>query len=204
MPTKKQIAWLKAGVFIAGLFPLLRLIYLGMNGQLSANPIEFIERSTGTWALIILMLTLSMTPIKLLTGIAWPIQFRRMMGLFMFFYACLHIVTYAWLDHGFIWADILKDIYKHPYVLVGFSAFILSIPLAITSNNAMIKRLKNNWKKLHQTVYAIAILAVLHYWWLVKKDLTEPIIFALVLTILLCLRIYFNFCKIKRNSINKV
>lgn len=195
MPTKTQIAWIKAGLFFAGLYPLLRLVYLGVNDHLSANPVQFVEHSTGTWALVILMITLSLTPIKLLTGVAWQIQFRRMAGLFMFFYACLHIVTYAWLDHSFDWSEIVKDIYKHPYVLVGFSAFLLSIPLAITSNKAMIKRLKGNWKKLHQSVYAIAILGVLHYWWLVKKDLTDPIIFATVLTILLGSRIYFNYFK---------
>jgi sulfoxide reductase heme-binding subunit YedZ len=202
MPSKQQITWIKVGIFIAGLYPLFRLIFLGVTDHLTANPIEFVERSTGTWALVILMVTLSMTPIKLLAGIAWPIQFRRMMGLFMFFYACLHIVTYAWLDHSLVWVDIVKDIYKHPYVLVGFSAFVLSIPLAITSNKAMIKRLKGNWKKLHQAVYAIAILGVLHYWWLVKKDLTEPIIFAVVLAILLGIRIYYNYCKSMRNGKN--
>ena len=200
MPTKQQIAWMKAGIFIAGLYPLARLIILGIHDHLTANPIEFIERSTGTWALVMLMITLSMTPIKLLFGFAWQIQFRRMLGLFMFFYACLHITTYAWLDHSLIWADIIKDIYKHPYVLVGFSAFALSIPLAVTSNKAMIKRLKERWKKLHQTVYLIAILGVLHYWWLVKKDLTEPIIFATVLTLLLLVRVYFKFKKVKKQN----
>lgn len=202
MPSKQQIAWMKIGVFAAGLYPLLRLVFLGVTNHLTANPIEFVERSTGTWTLVILMVTLGMTPIKLLTGVAWPIQFRRMMGLFMFFYACLHIISYAWLDHSLLWGEIVKDIYKHPYVLVGFSAFVLTIPLAITSNKAMIKRLKGNWKKLHQAVYAIAILGVLHYWWLVKKDLTQPIIFACVLVILLGIRIYHNYCKSVRNGLS--
>jgi sulfoxide reductase heme-binding subunit YedZ len=201
MPSKQQITWMKIVIFIAGLYPLFRLIFLGVTDHLTANPVEFVERSTGTWALVILMVTLSMTPIKLLAGIAWPIHFRRMMGLFMFFYACLHIVTYAWLDHSLVWLDIVKDIYKHPYVLVGFSAFVLTIPLAITSNKAMIKRLKGNWKKLHQSIYAIAILGVLHYWWLVKKDLTEPIIFALVLALLFGIRIYFNYFKSLSNEL---
>ena len=139
-----------------------------------------------------------MTPIKLITGITWQIQLRRMVGLFMFFYACLHFTTYIWLDHSFYWPDIIKDIIKHPYVLVGFSAFLLTIPLAITSNNRMIRKLKTNWKKLHSSVYVIAILGVLHYWWLVKKDLTEPIIYSVVLATLLGIRLYYKSIKEKK------
>ena len=191
-PTKKQIAWIKAGLFIAALIPLARLFWLGFNDDLGANPVEFVERSTGTWALVSLLVTLGMTPIRLLTGMTWQIQLRRMMGLFMYFYACLHFTTYIWLDHWFFWGEIVKDIVKHPYVLVGFSAFVLATPLAITSNRAMMLRLGQNWKKLHMLVYPIAILGVLHFWWLVKKDIREPLIYALILAVLFAIRLYYR------------
>ena len=122
----------------------------------------------------------------------WQIQLRRLLGLFMFFYACLHITTYVWLDFGFVWADIVKDVAKHPRILVGFAAFMLTAPLAATSNSYMIKRLKTNWKKLHQAVYLVGILAVIHFWLLVKKDVTEPLYYAIALAILLGIRIYFK------------
>ena len=190
---KQNILYAKAVIWILALLPFARLVYLGFNDDLGANPIEFVEHSTGTWALVALLVTLAMTPIRLLTGQVWQIQLRRMLGLFMFFYACLHIVTYVWLDFAFIWADITKDIAKHPRILVGFAAFILTIPLAATSNSYMIKRLKTNWKKLHQAVYLIGILAVLHFLLLVKKDVTEPLYYAAVLVLLLGIRIYFKY-----------
>jgi len=195
-PSKKQIAWIKAGLFVAALIPLARLVWLGVHDNLTANPIEFVERSLGTWALAVLMITLSMTPIKLLTGMVWQIQLRRMMGLFMFFYVCLHFLTYIWLDQSFDWMAIVKDIAKHPYVLVGFSAFVLAIPLAVTSNNAMVRRLRERWKQLHQLVYLIAILGVIHFWWLVKKDIREPLFYALVLALLLGIRLYHKYKKL--------
>jgi methionine sulfoxide reductase heme-binding subunit len=191
--SKRQIIYVKAGVWFLALLPLARLFWLGFNDNLGANPIEFVEHSTGTWALVFLLITLSMTPVRLLTGLVWQIQLRRIFGLFMFFYACLHITTYVWLDYAFIWEDIIKDIAKHPRILVGFAAFILAIPLAATSNSYMIKRLKTNWKKLHQAVYLIAILAVVHYLLLVKKDLTEPFYYAAVLIFLLGIRLYFKY-----------
>ena len=191
--TKQQIIYIKVVVWILALLPLARLVWLGFNDDLSANPIEFVEHSTGTWALVALLVTLAMTPIRLLTGQVWQIQLRRMLGLFMFFYACLHIITYVWLDFAFIWEDITKDIIKHPRILVGFAAFVLTIPLAATSNSYMIKRLKTNWKKLHKMVYLIAILVVMHYLLLVKKDVTEPLYYAAVLIILLGIRVYFKY-----------
>jgi methionine sulfoxide reductase heme-binding subunit len=190
---KEHIIYVKTVVWILAFMPLARLVWLGFNDDLGANPVEFVERSTGTWTLAILLITLSMTPIRLLTGQIWQVQLRRLLGLFMFFYACLHITTYLWLDYSFMWADILKDIIKHPYVIVGFLAFILTIPLAVTSNNAMMRRLKANWKKLHQLVYLIAILGVLHFWWLVKKDVTEPFYYAAALTLLLGIRLYYKY-----------
>ena len=190
---KQQILYIKAAVWLLALIPLARLVWLGFNDNLGANPIEFVEHSTGTWALVFLLVTLSMTPIRLLTGQVWQIQLRRLLGLFMFFYACLHITTYVWLDFNFIWDEIVKDVAKHPRILVGFAAFVLTIPLAATSNSYMIKRLKTNWKKLHQAVYIIGILAVLHFVLLVKKDLTEPLYYAAVLAFLLGIRLYFKY-----------
>jgi methionine sulfoxide reductase heme-binding subunit len=195
---KQQIIFAKVVVWLLALLPFARLLYLGFTDNLGANPIEFVEHSTGTWALVALLVTLSMTPIRLLTGQVWQIQLRRMLGLFMFFYACLHIITYVWLDFAFIWEDIIKDVVKHPRILVGFIAFLLTIPLAITSNSYMIKRLKTNWKKLHQSVYLIAILVVLHYLLLVKKDVTEPIYYAAALIFLLGIRVYFKYFKAVR------
>lgn len=203
MMTKRKIFTVKVFIWVLALLPLARLFWLGVNENLTANPIEFVERSTGTWALVFLLISLSMTPVRLLTGIVWPIQLRRMLGLWMFFYACLHITTYVWLDYSFLWVDIYKDIIKHPYVIVGFSAFVLTIPLAATSNNAMMRRLKSNWKKLHQLVYVIAILAVLHFWWLVKKDVTEPFYYAFALFCLLSIRLYFKYrLKSKKQNSN--
>ena len=199
---KQQIVYVKALVWLLALLPLARLVWLGFNDNLGANPVEFVEHSTGTWALVFLLITLSMTPIRLLTGQVWQIQLRRVLGLFMFFYACLHITTYVWLDFAFIWEDIIKDIVKHPRILVGFAAFILTIPLAATSNSYMIKRLKTNWKKLHKSVYLIAILVVLHYLLLVKKDVTEPLYYAAVLIFLLGIRLYFKYkLKIPKTAI---
>ena len=191
--TKQQIVYVKALVWLLALLPLARLVWLGFNDNLGANPIEFVEHSTGTWALVFLLITLSMTPIRLLTGQVWQIQLRRALGLFMFFYACLHIITYVWLDFAFFWDEIIIDVTKHPRILVGFTAFLLTIPLAVTSNSYMIKKLKTNWKKLHKLVYIIAILAVVHYWMLVKKDLTEPIYYAAVLVLLLGIRVYYKY-----------
>ncbi len=190
---KQQILYVKVAVWVLALLPLARLFWLGFNDNLGANPVEFVEHSTGTWALVFLLITLSMTPIRLLTGQVWQIQLRRMLGLFMFFYACLHITTYVWLDFAFLWDELLIDVTKHPRILVGFAAFLLTIPLAVTSNSYMIKRLKTNWKKLHQLVYVIAILAVVHFLMLVKKDLTEPIYYAVALILLLGIRLYYKY-----------
>jgi len=139
----QRIFYAKCVIWVLAFMPIIRLIWLGVNDDLTANPVEFVERSTGTWALIFLLLSLSMTPIRLLTKQVWQVQLRRLLGLWMFFYACLHITTYVWLDYSFVWSDIAKDIIKHPYVIVGFIAFLLTIPLAATSNAAMIKRLKS-------------------------------------------------------------
>ena len=169
--------------------PLLRLLALGVSGGLGANPIEFITRSTGTWTLVGLLVTLSITPLRRLTGRADLVRFRRMLGLFAFFYACLHFVTYIWLDQFFDAAAVARDILKRPFITVGFTAFVLLIPLAATSTHAMMHRLGRRWQQLHRLIYPIAMLGVIHFLWLVKKDLTEPLIFGAVLALLLVLRL---------------
>lgn len=182
---------LKPKVWIAllCLLPLLRLIALGMDGGLGANPIEFITRSTGTWTLVGLLVTLSITPLRRLTGRADLLRYRRMLGLFAFFYACLHFLTYIWLDQFFDPATIARDIVKRPFITVGFTAFVLLIPLAATSNHAMMRRLGRRWQLLHRLIYLIAVLGVIHYLWLVKKDLTDPLIYGGILVLLLAVRL---------------
>jgi len=179
----------KVWIFGLCLFPLARLIVLGGSGGLGANPIEFITHSTGTWTLIGLMVTLSVTPLRRLTGRAELVRYRRMLGLFTFFYASLHFVTYVWLDQFFDPAAIAKDIIKRPFITIGFAAFVLLIPLAATSTHAMMRRLGRRWQQLHRLVYLVAILGVIHYMWLVKKDLTQPLIYGAVLALLMIMRL---------------
>lgn len=192
---KQYILFSKVAIWLLGLGLLVRLFWLAYTNDLGANPIEFVEHSTGLWALVFLLLSLAMTPIRLITGQVWQIQLRRLLGLWMFFYACLHIVTYVWLDFAFLWDEMLVDVFDHPRILVGFAAFLISIPLAATSNSYMMKKLKKKWKTLHKMVYPLAILVVLHFLLLVKKDLTEPIYYAIALTLLFGVRIYFYFKK---------
>ena len=185
----KYFPQLKALLFFACLIPLLRLVWMGYAGELGANPIELITRSLGTWTLVFLLITLSITPLRQLSGWSWIIKLRRMAGLFAFFYALLHFITYIWLDQFFDMSSIVKDVIKRPFITIGFTAFILLIPLAITSTNVMMKKMGGkNWQLLHKLVYLIAIFAVIHYWWLVKKDITQPLIYAGLLAVLLAYR----------------
>lgn len=189
-PGKSAVGWIKAAVFALCLMPLGRLGWLASSDSLGANPIEHITRATGWWTLAFLLITLTVTPARRLLSMPWLLRLRRMLGLFAFFYACLHFTTYLWLDQFFDWAAMLKDIAKRPFITVGFTAFVLLIPLAGTSTNAMVKRLgARRWQALHRTVYVIATLGVVHFWWLVKKDVTEPAWFAAVLSALLSARI---------------
>lgn len=183
------IKWL---VFIALLIPAARLINLGFHEALGSNPIETIERSTGFWALFILLLCLSLTPIKLITKASWPIQFKRLIGLMSFFYAFVHIIIYIWLDHWFDWNEIVDDIVKHQYVVVGFFAFILLIPLAMTSTKKMMSVLGKRWKPLHRLVYLVGFLGLLHFLWLVKKDMTEPFTYLFIFAVLMLIRLYYS------------
>ena len=197
VPSKTQMRWIKSMLFLLCLAPIVRLVWLGINDGLGANPIELIERSTGFWTLVILLATLSLTPVRLLWGISWQLQCRRMVGLMMFFYASLHITAYLWLDYGFDWADIIKDILKHPYVLVGAAAYLLTVPLAVTSNQYMMQVLRKHWKQLHMSIYLIATLGVVHFLWLVKKDIREPLFYALVLAVLLGIRLFYKLRQVK-------
>lgn len=181
----------RAAVFLLALLPLARLFVFGFTGRLGANPVEFVERSLGTWTLVFLCLTLAITPLRWVTGWAWPLRLRRLLGLFCFFYVCLHVGAYVWLDQWFDLDAIVRDVIKRPYITAGFAAFLLLIPLAATSTNAMVKRLGGrNWQRLHKLVYVIAALAILHYWWhkAGKNDFGEVTIYAVVVAGLLSAR----------------
>ena len=186
------ISRVKAILFCIALIPLGRLFLLGLTDNLGANPIEFVIRSFGTWALTFLLITLTVTPLRKLTSANWLVQLRRMFGLYAFFYALMHMLSYVWLDQWFDWAAIGTEIVKHPFIIAGLSSFVLLIPLALTSTNAMMKRMKRNWQKLHYLMYPIAMLGVLHYFWLVKKDITQPVIYTVILTVLLGIRVVWR------------
>lgn len=180
---------LKPIVFLAALLPVARLVYYFRTDNLGANPIEAITHSTGTWTLVFVLITLSITPLRRLSGMLWMVQYRRMVGLFAFFYGVLHFMTYIWLDQSFDIHSIIKDVYKRPFITAGFTAFVLMIPLALTSTKGSIRRLGKSWVKLHRLIYVTAIAGVTHYIWLVKKDIRVPLIYAAILTVLLGYRI---------------
>jgi methionine sulfoxide reductase heme-binding subunit len=184
---------IKGVVFLSCLIPFGQLLYDAYTGNLGVNPIEAITHFTGDWALIILLATLTVTPLRKLTGWNGLIKFRRLLGLFAFFYASLHFATYMVLDYFFDFSAIAKDILKRPYVTAGFTAFVLMVPLAITSTAAMIRRLGKRWQKLHRLVYIAAAAAVIHFYWLVKADIRRPLQYATVLAILLCSRVVFRW-----------
>jgi methionine sulfoxide reductase heme-binding subunit len=184
-----MFARFKLAVFVACLFPFGQLLYYGFTDNLTANPIEYITRFTGSWALIILLASLSITPLRKITGWNDLIKFRRMLGLFAFFYVLLHFSTYVVLDHFFDFPAIVKDIIKRPYVTAGFTGFLLLIPLAITSTTAMIRRLGKRWQQLHRLVYIAAIAGIIHFYWLVKADIRRPVMYGSVLALLLGYRL---------------
>ena len=192
-PTARQASLIKAAVFVLALVPLLRMVYLTLTGQL-VEPLEFITRGTGDWTLYFLCFTLAVTPLRRLTRWNWLIKLRRMLGLYMFFYGVLHFMTFLWFDHFFDVAEMWKDVLKRPFITVGFIAFVLLIPLAVTSTNAMVKRLGGKrWQWLHRLIYVIAPLAILHFWWMKagKHNFTEPIIYGTILGVLLLMRVYW-------------
>jgi sulfoxide reductase heme-binding subunit YedZ len=206
MPIKnisnKALSLIKAVVFLLALIPLAKLGVGAYLDNLGANPIEKITHRTGYWTLTFLLMTLTATPLKNLFSWYWPIRLRRMLGLFAFFYGCLHFMTYLVLDQFFDWESIAKDIIKRPYITVGFPAFLLMIPLAITSTDSMIRRLGGQrWLLLHRLVYPCAIGGVVHFLWLVKKDITEPLIFAVLLAGLLGLRVFYRLVNWRKKKL---
>ena len=186
---------LKPMVFIAALVPVLYLIWGIFFDALGANPIETIIRDLGEWALRFLLITLAISPLRRLTGMAQLLRLRRMLGLYVFFYASLHLTIYLWLEQSLDWGEIWLDIIERPFITIGMLTFILLIPLALTSTRAAIRKLGKNWLRLHQLIYPIAIFAVLHFWWLVKADTREPFIYVLILTVLLSERLIRHYMK---------
>jgi methionine sulfoxide reductase heme-binding subunit len=190
-PTGGPLPWLKPAVFTGALMPLVALGLRAAQGRLSADPIAYVLNQFGLLTLIFLIATLSLTPLRKLTGWSWPIRIRRMLGLFAFFYACLHFTTYLALDQSFRWPAIWADLTKRKFIYVGFTAFVLLWPLALTSTNASVRRLgAARWQRLHRLVYLIATLGVIHFIWRVKKDFSQPLAYGAVLAALLLFRVW--------------
>jgi sulfoxide reductase heme-binding subunit YedZ len=186
----RHLALIKAALLLLALAPLARLVGLTLSDQLGANPVEFITRSTGTWTLVLLLCTLAITPLRRLSGVGWLIRLRRMLGLTAFVYATLHALTWVWLDQWFDPASMLRDVVQRPFVTAGFAALLLLLPLALTSTDAMMRRLGRRWGQLHRLVYVALVASLLHYWWHKqgKNDWLEPALYALVGGLLLAAR----------------
>ncbi len=181
--------WAKVIVFSLSCVPLLGLVWRGFHNNLTANPVEFLQHQTGDWTLRFLIFTLCITPFRKVLNLSELIRFRRMLGLFAFFYVCLHFLTYLGPDQSFNFAGMLKDVVKRPFITVGFTAFVLLIPLAITSTAAWVRRLGGKrWQALHRSIYLCAILGVIHYYWLVKSDVRKPLFYGFLVGILLLWR----------------
>ena len=182
---------LKSILFLISLIPLGRLVWLGYSDDLGANPIELITRSTGTWALVFLCITLAMTPLRLITGSAVWIKMRRMFGLFCFFYASIHFAIWLLLDQSLDLQAMIHDVLKRPFITMGFLSLVLLIPLAVTSNTWSVKKLGRRWSLLHKLIYVIALTVIAHYWWhkAGKNDLQTVSIYAAVMTLLLIMRL---------------
>jgi len=185
----------KVAVFFAALIPLGRLGWKAYQGNLGANPIEVITHSTGDWTLIFLLLTLSITPLRRITGWQSWIRFRRMLGLYAFFYVLLHLTTWLWLDKFFDVHEMLADVMKRRFIMAGMTGLLLMTPLALTSTKGWIRRLGRRWQKLHRLIYFSAIAGVIHYWWLVKADVRKPEIYAFLLALLLGTRVVISLRK---------
>lgn len=191
---RRWIILLKIVVWALCLSPVSLLAWKATHDLLGANPLSEITLTTGHWTLYLLLTTLAISPLRKITRLNWLIRFRRLVGLFAFFYGCLHLMTYLWFDKAFDVHEIVKDIYKRPFITAGMTAWILMLPLALTSTGASIRWLGGKrWQKLHRLVYFSAIAGVVHFWWLVKRDLTRPEIVAAILTLLLAFRIIDRF-----------
>ena len=191
----QQLRSLKLAVFAAALFPLLRVVYLGYQDRLGANPIEFVTRASGDWTLYFLCFTLAVTPLRRLTGMNWLLKFRRMLGLYTFFYACLHFLCFLWFDHFFDLEEMWRDVLKRPFITVGFTAFVLLVPLAVTSADRIRRLLGRRWAQLHRLIYLIAVLAILHFWWMRagKNNFADPLLFGAIVALLLGSRLVFRW-----------
>ncbi len=190
-PDQRQLQLIKSALFLLCLLPLCRLLWAAYSNDFGANPVEFVQRWTGTWTFNLLLLTLCVTPLRVLTKLHWLLRLRRMLGLFCFFYATLHFFSFIGFDHDFVVSDIARDVLKRPFVTVGFSAFVLLIPLAATSNQWAIRKLGGRkWQELHRTIYLISLLAAVHYFWLVKVTaLLWPLAYSAALALLLGWRV---------------
>ncbi len=193
-PNPRQLGLIKGAIFALALLPFLRMVTLTVTGQL-VEPLEFITRGTGDWTLYFLCITLAVTPLRKLSKWNWLIKLRRMLGLYAFFYAALHFTTFLWFDHFFDVQEMWKDVLKRPFITVGFTAFLLLVPLAVTSTNAMVRRLGGKrWQWLHRLVYVVAPLAILHFWWMKagKHNFTQPILFGVIVALLLGSRLLWR------------
>jgi sulfoxide reductase heme-binding subunit YedZ len=199
IPEKIFTQAVKPLIFILLLLPALSLGWEFWQNSLGANPLEAIIRNLGDWALRILLLTLAISPLRRLTGWGQLLRLRRMVGLFAYFYTILHLLGYLWFDQFFDWIEIGYDILERPFITIGMVSVLLLTPLAITSTNRMIRRMGKHWKRLHQLIYLIGILTVIHFFWMVKLDVSEPTLYAIILAILLAERL-FNYLKKKRFS----
>lgn len=192
-PIPRQLTAIKSIAFVLALVPFFALVYLVATDQL-VEPLQYITRNTGSWTLYFLCITLAVTPLRRLSGWNWLLKLRRMMGLYAFFYALLHFTTFLWFDHFFDVQEMLKDVAKRPFITVGFTAFVLLVPLAVTSTNGMVRRLGGKrWQLLHKLVYVIAPLGILHFWWMRagKHDFNKPILFGLIVIVLLGMRAWW-------------
>jgi len=197
--SEPTLRYIKALVFIAALLPLANNAWVVVTGA-AIDPVAWMTHASGRWTLIFLLLTLSITPLYRLGSPAWLVRLRRMLGCYAFFYAVLHFSVYLILDHAFDLSAIAHDIVKRPFITVGFAAFVLMAPLALTSTNGWMRRLKRNWQRLHRLVYPIALLGVIHYWWLVKRDHRQPLLYAAILALLLLLRLLRNKHKTRHTA----
>ena len=189
---RQLLLLIKPSLSILCLLPFIYMLIAALTDGLGTNPVETLTHDTGQWALRLLLLTLAVTPLRRLTKLNWLIKLRRMLGLFAFFYALLHLITYIWLDQFFDWSEILLDIPKRPFITIGFISFVLLLPLALTSTNAMQRRLKKRWLTLHKLVYVIPVLAVIHFTWSLKADYSQPLLYASIFIILMLARILYS------------
>lgn len=203
MNTLRQIRFVwKPLLFAACLLPFVLVVgdAFEITGRLGANPVEEILDRFGNWGLRLLLATLAVTPMRRITGYNWLARFRRMLGLFTFFYILMHFLTWFWLDQGMLLSAIIEDVVKRPFITIGFAAFVLLLAMAVTSTSGIRRRMGRGWDRLHSSIYAVGLLAVWHYWWQVKKDITEPLIYALILGALLGARAWWRISRRRQTA----